>query len=214
MFFHDPTLTKTINIFQILDYLGTFVFAISGALAAMNKRFDPFGVVILALVTAVGGGTLRDVMIGRTPVGWMQDINYALIIFAGAIVAMSCRPYLVYFRKTMFLFDAMGLGLFTIIGVELGLLAGLHPIICVLLGTLSAAFGGVIRDVLCNQVPLIFEKEIYASLSILGGIIFLFLNKTNLTVDTMYIITSLLVIVLRVLAVRFEWVLPKWYVGK
>ncbi len=214
MFFHDPMLTKSINIFQILDYLGTFVFAISGALAAMNKRFDPFGVVILALVTAVGGGTLRDVMIGRTPVGWMQDINYVLIIFAGALVAMTFRNYLRYFRKTMFLFDAMGLGLFTIIGVELGLLGGLHPIICILLGTLSAAFGGVIRDVLCNQVPLIFEKEIYASLSILGGIIFLFLTKTSLTPDTMYIITSLLVIVLRVLAVRYEWVLPKWYVGK
>ncbi len=214
MFFHDPTLTKSINIFQILDYLGTFVFAISGALAAMNKRFDPFGVVILALVTAVGGGTLRDVMIGRTPVGWMQDINYVLIVFAGALVAMTFRNYLRYFRKTMFLFDAMGLGLFTIIGVELGLLGGLHPIICILLGTLSAAFGGVIRDVLCNQVPLIFEKEIYASLSILGGIIFLFLTKTQLTPDTMYIITSLLVIVLRVLAVRYEWVLPKWYVGK
>lgn len=213
MFFHDPSLTKALNIFQVLDYLGTFVFAISGALAAMNKRFDPFGVVILALVTAVGGGTLRDVMIGRTPVGWMLDINYALIILTGAILAMSCRPYLVYFRKTMFLFDAMGLGLFTIIGVEIGLAANLHPIICILLGTLSAAFGGVIRDILCNQIPLIFEKEIYASLSILGGIIFIFLNKTPLDIDTIYIITSLLVIVLRVLAVRYHWVLPKWYVG-
>jgi len=179
----------------------------------MNKRFDPFGVVILALVTAVGGGTLRDVMIGRTPVGWMLDINYALIILAGAILAMSGRHYLVYFRKTMFLFDAMGLGLFTIIGVELGLAAHLHPIICILLGTLSAAFGGVIRDILCNQIPLIFEKEIYASLSILGGTVFIFLNKTPLDIDTIYIITSLLVIVMRVLAVRYHWVLPKWYVG-
>ncbi len=214
MFFHDPTLAKTFNIFQILDYLGTFVFAISGALAAMDKKFDPFGVVILALVTAVGGGTLRDVMIGRTPVGWMQDINYALIILAGAVVAMSCRPYLVYFRKTMFLFDAMGLGLFTIIGVELGMGAGLHPIICILLGTLSAAFGGVIRDILCNQIPLIFEKEIYASLSIIGGVIFIFLNKTSLSLDAIYVITSALVIVLRILAVRYRWVLPKWYVGK
>ncbi|MEL6970026.1 MAG: trimeric intracellular cation channel family protein [Bacteroidota bacterium] len=199
------------SLFAILDYLGTLVFAISGALAAMRHRFDPFGVLILATVTAVGGGSLRDVLIGRTPVGWMQDINYAYLIMAGTLIAITFRSYLVYVRRTMFLFDAIGLGLFTIIGVEIGVAADLHPIICILLGTLSAAFGGVIRDILANEVPLIFHKEIYASISLLGGGLFLLLQKTALPTDWIYVLTSSLVVLVRVLAVRFKWVLPKFY---
>ena len=199
------------SLFAILDYLGTLVFAISGALAAMRHRFDPFGVLILATVTAVGGGSLRDVVIGRTPVGWMQDINYAYLIIGGTLIALIFRPYLVYVRRTMFLFDAIGLGLFTIIGVEIGLAADLHPIICVLLGTLSAAFGGVIRDILANEVPLIFHKEIYASISLLGGALFLLMEKTPLPTDWKYLLTSGLVVVLRILAVRYNWVLPNFY---
>ncbi|MEL7246797.1 MAG: trimeric intracellular cation channel family protein [Bacteroidota bacterium] len=199
------------SLFATLDYLGTLVFAISGALAAMRHRFDPFGVLILATVTAVGGGSLRDVLIGRTPVGWMQDINYAYLIMAGTLIAITFRSYLVYVRRTMFLFDAIGLGLFTIIGVEIGVAADLHPIICILLGTLSAAFGGVIRDILANEVPLIFHKEIYASISLLGGGLFLLLQKTALPTDWIYVLTSSLVVLVRVLAVRFKWVLPKFY---
>lgn len=202
------------SLFQILDYLGTLVFAISGALAAMSRRFDPFGVFILAAVTAIGGGTLRDVMIGRTPVGWMQDINYLYIIIVGGLIAMLFRPYLSYFRTTMFLFDAMGLGLFSIIGVEISLSQGLHPAICVLLGTMSASFGGVIRDILCNEVPLIFHKEVYASISLFGGIVFLILLKVNISTNLIYVITSLLVIIMRILAVRKKWTLPKWYLER
>ena len=121
------------TIILLLDYVGTFVFAISGALSAMNKRFDPFGVLILAIITAVGGGTLRDMMIGRTPVGWMNNINYAYIILLAVVVTLLFRSWLRYFRRTMFLFDAIGLGLFTITGVEIGLEYELHPIICILL---------------------------------------------------------------------------------
>lgn len=199
------------SIFQLLDYLGTGVFAISGALAAMNRRFDPFGVLILGAVTAIGGGTLRDTLIGRTPVGWMQDIWYLWVIIIGVVVAMAFRPYLGYVRRTLFLFDAIGLGLFTIIGVEIGAAAGLHPAICVLLGTLSASFGGVTRDILVNEVPLIFHQEIYASLSILGGSCFLLLERTSLPIDVIYVITSFIVVVLRIMAVRYEWRFPRWY---
>lgn len=199
------------SIFLLLDYIGTVVFAISGALAGIRHRFDPFGVFILASVTAVGGGSLRDILIGRTPVGWMQDINYIYLILAGTLIAMFFRKYLVYFRRTMFLFDAIGLGLFTILGVEIGLGAELHPVICVLLGTFSASFGGVIRDILSNQVPLIFHKEVYASLSILGGTTFLLLQHLPVSIDIVYITTSLLVVVLRVLAVKRNWTIPKLY---
>ncbi|WP_020534733.1 trimeric intracellular cation channel family protein [Lewinella cohaerens] len=199
------------TIILLLDYIGTCVFAISGALAGMRHRFDPFGVLILAAVTAVGGGSLRDVLIGRTPVGWMQDINYAYLIITGALIAILFRKYLIYVRRTMFLFDAIGLGLFTIIGVEIGVAAGLHPVICILLGTLSASFGGVIRDILSNEVPLIFHKEVYASLSILGGITYLLLQKTALPSNWAYVLTSTMVVVLRVLAVRYNWIIPKLY---
>lgn len=199
------------SVFDFLDYLGTAVFAISGALAGMRRKFDPFGVLILASVTAIGGGSLRDVLIGNTPVGWMIHWEYLIIIFCATLVAILFRKNLSYFRKTMFLFDAIGLGIFTIIGVEIGLNAYLHPIICVMLGTLSASFGGVLRDILSNEVPLIFHKEIYASLSIIGGIIFYGLLQTSLPININYVITSGLVVILRILAVKYQWVLPKIY---
>ena len=198
------------SLFQLLDYIGTLVFAISGALAGMRHRFDPFGVLILGMVTAIGGGSLRDMLIGRTPVGWMLDIHYAYLILAGVLIAMFFRQYLSYLRRTMFLFDAIGLGLFTIIGVEISQQAGLHPIICVMLGTFSASFGGVIRDLLSNEIPIIFHREIYASLSILGGSSFLLLQH-SIPTDWNYVITSTLVVVLRIAAVRSNWIIPRGY---
>jgi uncharacterized membrane protein YeiH len=198
-------------IFTILDLAGTAVFAMSGALAGMQKRFDPFGVMILALVTAIGGGTLRDILIGRLPVGWMMDMSYFYVILTAALATFVFRSRLLRLRKTFFLFDTLGLGLFTITGVELGLQAGLHPIICILLGTMSASFGGVLRDVLSNEVPVIFQREIYASASIAGGTVFLLLLNTGWDQDIIYILTSLLVIVIRLLAVKYHWSLPRMY---
>lgn len=199
------------TIFELFDYTGTIVFAISGALAAMRKKFDPFGVLILASVTAIGGGSLRDVLIGNTPVFWMIQWHYLVIIFCATILAMLFKDKLSYFRKTMFLFDSIGLGVFTIIGFKIGMQAGLHPIICVLLGTLSASFGGVIRDILCGEVPLIFRKEVYASISILGGFVFYAILQTNIPTAINYLITSSLVVILRIFAVKRHWRLPKMY---
>ena len=191
--------------FDFLDYAGTAVFAISGALAAMNKKFDLFGILILAAVTAIGGGTLRDVLIGRVPVGWMQHLEYIYIIFGAAVFTIFFKNYLGHVRKTLFLFDSIGLALFTITGVELGLQYQLHPIVCVLLGTMTAAFGGVIRDILSNEIPLIFQKEVYASVSLSGGLLFLLLAQTSFSQNATYVLTSLFVILLRILAVRFHW---------
>lgn len=196
------------TIFNVLDLLATIAFAVSGALAAMNKRFDPFGVVIIAITTAIGGGTLRDTLIGRTPVGWMQDMNYLYMIFVGIVLALIFRHKLLRLRKTFFLFDTIGLGLFTITGVEIGINAGLHPIICIMLGTMSASFGGVLRDVLCNEVPVIFQKEIYAMASVIGGSFFLLLLHTGWDQDIIYILTSCIVIGIRLLAVKYNWSLP------
>ena len=177
-------------------------FALSGALTAMNKRLDPFGILIIAFVTAVGGGTLRDVLIGRTPVGWMLNLNYVYVIFIGYILAILFRKRFDKLRKSLFLFDTVGLGVFTLIGLEKGISIGLHPIICTALGTMTACFGGVIRDILCNEIPVIFRKEIYATICILGGIVFFMLKKGNFPDELIQLVTSLVIIIVRLLLIN------------
>ena len=194
--------------FHLLDIIGTMAFAMSGALTAMNKKLDPFGVFIIAFVTAVGGGTLRDIMIGRTPVGWMRDLNYVYVIVIGFILAILFRKKFDRLRTSLFLFDTIGLGVFTLIGLEKGINVGLHPVICVALGTMTACFGGVIRDILCTEIPVIFRREIYATICILGGIVFFLLRKLDLDNDVLYLTTSLVIISVRLMAVKFKWYLP------
>jgi uncharacterized membrane protein YeiH len=196
-----------VTMFYLLDIIGTMAFAVSGALTAMNKKLDPFGVFIIAFVTAVGGGTLRDIMIGRTPVGWMLDLNYVYFITAGFFLAVIFRKKIDRLRISLFLFDTIGLGVFTLIGLEKGINTGLHPIICIAVGTMSASFGGVIRDILCNEIPVIFRREIYATICIIGGIVFFGIKNIGLDQDIVYLITSLVIIVLRLMAVRYRWYL-------
>lgn len=194
--------------FYILNIIGTTAFAVSGSLTAMNKKLDPFGVFVIAFVTSVGGGTLRDVLIGNTPVGWMRDLNFVYCIIFGFFLSVVFRKKLDKLRVSLFLFDTIGLGLFTLIGIEKGITVGLHPVICVALGTMTACFGGVIRDILCNEIPVIFRREIYATLCIVGGIIF-FLIRDNFKVDTeiLYVIVAVIIIALRLMAVRYKWYL-------
>lgn len=194
--------------FHLLDIIGTIAFALSGALTAMSKKLDLFGVFIIAFVTAVGGGTLRDVMIGRTPVGWMLDLQYVYVIALAFFLALIFRKKFDRLRTSLLLFDTIGLGVFTLIGLEKGINIGLHPIICIALGTMTACFGGVIRDILCTEIPVIFRKEIYATICILGGIVFFLLREMHLENDVLYLITSLVIISFRLLAVKFKWYLP------
>jgi len=194
--------------FNLLDLIGTLAFAISGALMAMDKKMDLFGVFIIAFVTAVGGGTLRDIMIGTTPVGWMLNLDYIFIITIGFILSLLFKKRIEKFKIPLFIFDTIGLGVFTLIGLEKGINIGLHPIICIALGTMTACFGGVIRDILCAEIPVIFRKEIYATICILGGIVFFILKSFNLNSDVLYLTTSLVIISVRVMAVKFKWYLP------
>jgi uncharacterized membrane protein YeiH len=194
--------------FHLLDIIGTIAFAMSGALTAMSKKLDLFGVFIIAFVTAVGGGTLRDVMIGRTPVGWMLNLEYVYVIALAFFLSLLFRKKFDRLRTSLLLFDTIGLGVFTLIGLEKGIKIGLHPIVCIALGTMTACFGGVIRDILCTEIPVIFRKEIYATICILGGIVFFLLRKMNLEDDIVYLITSLVIISFRLLAVKFKWFLP------
>ncbi|MDE0597642.1 MAG: putative membrane protein YeiH [Dokdonia donghaensis] len=199
------------EITTIIDILGTVSFAISGALTAMRKKLDVFGILIIALVTSVGGGTLRDILIGKTPVSWMLNMTFVYVIFGATLVAIIFRSYLKYVRRSLFLFDTIGIALYTIAGVQIATAAGLHPVVCVVLGTISACFGGVLRDILCNEIPIIFHKEIYATVCILGGSVYLASSTAGLPQSIAMLVAGCIIIIVRTLAVVKEWSLPSVY---
>ncbi len=201
------------SLFNILDILGTIAFAISGALSAMNRRLDLFGIFIIAFVTAIGGGTLRDVLIGETPVTWMENIIYPYLIGFVTILAIIFRDKIYYLKKSLFLFDTIGLGVFTITGVETGIQNNLDPLISIALGAMTGTFGGVIRDILCNEIPVIFRKEIYATACIVGALAFVVLHDLGVNTDIIYLVTSLIVIGIRLLVVKYHISLPSFYLS-
>jgi len=202
------------SLFNLLDLLGTVAFAVSGALIAMNNKFDSFGVFIIAFVTALGGGTLRDVLIGNEPVGWMQQTYYVYTILFSVILTIIFRRRIKHLSKSLFLFDTIGLGIFTIIGTEMGIQANFEPVISIALGTMTASFGGIIRDILCNRVPIIFRKEIYATAAILGSLTYIILHNLHVNSSIIYVSTTSIVIIIRLIAVKFHLSLPKFYTDK
>jgi len=197
--------------YEVIDILGTIAFAISGVLIAMDKKLDLFGVIIIAFVTAIGGGTLRDLLIGNVPVVWMRDLTYVITILATVSVAILFSSKLKYLRKSLFLFDTIGIGLYTMVGVEKGLQADLLPIMCIFLGTITASFGGVIRDILCNEISVIFRKEIYATACILGGATYFLFQFLNIPEQYAFALGIVGVISLRLAAVKFGISLPNIY---
>jgi uncharacterized membrane protein YeiH len=204
----------SISLTDIIDILGTFSFAVSGAFAAKEKRLDLFGVLILAFVTAIGGGTIRDLLIGDLPVGWMQHPWIGWVIAAGAAGSLFFGSRLQQMQKLLNIFDALGLGLFTIIGIQKGLSHGLAPTVCIALGTITGCFGGVIRDVLLTKVPLIFHKEIYASASIAGGALYFLLVALRVPEIMNAALSILLVFIIRMIVVRYKLNLPVWNTPK
>jgi uncharacterized membrane protein YeiH len=200
-----------ISFVDIIDILGTFSFAVSGAFAAMEKKLDPFGVLILSFITAIGGGTIRDLMLGVTPVSWLSNMRTVESILVAASMSMFLGSLLKKLHFLLFLFDALGLGLFTLIGIGRGLDHGLSIAICISLGMITGVFGGVLRDVLLNNVPLVFQKEIYASASMAGGGLFFLLLMIPMDRTIAGITAIITIVVLRILAVRFNWYLPRWY---
>lgn len=199
------------NFFYLFDILGTAAFAISGASFAMEKKMDPFGVLIIGFVTAIGGGTLRDILVGREPVSWMTNMPYIYTIIISVVLAIIFRKKIGRLSKSLFLFDTIGLGIFTITGTEIGMQHNFNPIISISLGMMSATFGGVIRDTLCNEIPLIFHKEIYATACIMGAMTYLIIQPLKLPIEVNFVITIAIVISIRILAVVFKWSLPSFY---
>ena len=194
-----------------LELLGTGFFAISGALAANDKaKPDWFGASFIGFITSIGGGSLRDILLGSYPLVWIHDINFMYAIFAGVILASVFFKLLIRLRKTFFLFDTVGIAMFTIVGTEKALNFGVHPLIAAIMGMFSAVMGGVIRDVLTNEIPIIFKKAIYATACLAGATLYLLLNYIGCERNANVLISALLVIVIRIIAVRRNLSLPKF----
>lgn len=192
-----------------VEILGTFAFAVSGAIAAIRNRYDVFGVLVLAFVTAVGGGTIRDMMVGNMPVSWLTN-NLAIGSASfGFLVAIAMRSQVKRFQIWILFFDAAGLGLFTVMGTQVGLEAGMNIGISVTLGTITGCFGGVIRDVLSGTRPLIFRKEIYAMASFIGGVLYVGMLAITHAVIWAQLVGIVSIIVMRMIALNRGWRLPQ-----
>lgn len=201
----DIEIKRKMDWVYFVDLFGTGIFAISGVLTAIQKKFDLVGTLIIGFVTAVGGGTIRDLLIGKFPVGWLNDRNYLIVILICYLIVYLFKSTIIKWKRSMFLFDTIGIGLFTIIGIEVAKDYGLNVEYCLILGVITACFGGVIRDVLTNEIPLIFRKEIYASACFIGGIIYVFLMKVSSWTNLNIIVSILIVILIRYFAIKNKW---------
>lgn len=195
--------------FRVLDYLGTFVFAVSGSIAAARKEMDVYGSVVLALVTALGGGMLRDVLIGRTPAAAFSDPWYLIIAFLGAICVFMFFKPLSLLPYPLRIMDAIGLGVFAVIGFSIARSRDISWLGAIMLGTISGTGGGMIRDLLCLRVPLVLQREIYAVAALVGVALQFLLLELGLGENPAAGIAALVIMGLRILSVFKDWHLPK-----
>jgi uncharacterized membrane protein YeiH len=191
----------------LLDLTGTFAFAISGIRLASGKHIDWFGAYIIGLVTAIGGGTTRDLLLDVTPF-WMQDGKYFLTTGVALLATLLFKKRIFKLGNTLFLFDAIGLGLFTVVGISKSLEANLPFWVCIVMGTITGTVGGLIRDVLLNEVPLLLRRDIYALACVAGGVVYFMGIHFNLATSVTELIAALVVILVRVIALKFHIHLP------
>jgi len=197
-----------------LELLGIIAFGLSGALAAMHKRLDIFGVLVLTFVTAVGGGTVRDLIIGSLPVAWLLDNDTIVTLMGAFVFALFFNKYIKRYSYIMFWLDTVGLAFFCIIAISKGISYHLHPMVCIALGTITGCFGGVIRDVLLNEIPYVFRKDVYASACIAGGTTYFI--GINLVDDQnlVSLISGGVIILIRMGARYLNWQIPDVYKSK
>jgi uncharacterized membrane protein YeiH len=197
-----------VTVLYFLDLLGTAAFAASGALAGVQRRMDLLGVVVLGLVTAVGGGTIRDVLLGSVPPFCFKDENYLYLSIAVALLVFYFHHSLDFLHRPLLYFDALGLGTFLVIGTGKALAYDHGFLVAVMMGVMTATAGGVVRDVLSDQVPFILQKEIYATACIFGGILYYILHRWGVNESLVAVIAALVVVVIRVIAIHRHWSLP------
>lgn len=192
---------------QILDFIGTFAFAISGIRLASAKRFDWFGAYVVGFVTAVGGGTLRDLLLDVTP-GWMTDPIYLICTGVALLWVALLGRYLIHLNNTFFIFDSIGLALFTVVGMGKSLALGYPFWVAIIMGSMTGAAGGVFRDVFINEIPLIFRKEIYAMACVVGGLVYWLCSVFGVDDYISQVLCGIVVFVTRILAVKYKICLP------
>jgi uncharacterized membrane protein YeiH len=195
---------------RLLDWLGISAFAASGALVASRKQMDAVGFVLIAAVTGFGGGTLRDLLLGRTPVFWLERPEL-LAIAAGAALLVFFTAHLVESRfRALVWVDAAGMALFAVVGAEIALMAGADPWAAVLLGVVTATAGGILRDVICNELPLILRREIYITAAAAGAAAYVVLRLAPLPRDAAILSGLLLAFGIRAAAILRGWSLPPY----
>jgi uncharacterized membrane protein YeiH len=197
------------NIQYVFELAGTFFFAISGVLATEDKHRNWFGVAFTGFVTATGGGSLRDMLLGSYPLVWIGDVNFIYAIIGGIVTAFIFFNRLITLRRMMLLCDMVGIALFTIVGVEKSLSLGVKPEIAAIMGMFTAVMGGVIRDTLIQKTPIIFNREIYATACLAGAILYLVLHSFSVPRNINLLISSGLIIFIRVMAIKFHLELPR-----
>jgi len=207
----------TPEIFGIwLDYAGIGFFAFSGGMLAARKSLDPFGAAILGAVTGMGGGTLRDILLGSLPVYWVQQPEYLAIALLGALLGYFTSPWaqsIASRRSALIWADALGLSVFCVIGAQAGLAAGADWSIALLTGVMSAAFGGLLRDIIVNDVPLVLREDIYALAALAGAAVYVFGLQTDLRPEWVALIAASSAFLLRGCAIQFSWSLPAIRLG-
>ncbi len=197
------------TLLNIITYTGTFVFALTGALKARKFEMDIFGGLVVAFATAYGGGTIRDLLIGVKPVNWVNDYFALGLVFAGAIITFLLKEGVNKFSKTIFFTDALGIGLFTAAGIEVAQRNGVNDAYALIMGVISATFGGLIADIFCNAVPNLFKKgELYATACAIGGGFYLLLQNTNIDKNLNLLICVLMVLLIRIFSKRNMLQLP------
>lgn len=202
-------MTSTMALYA-LDLFGVAVFAVSGALAAGRKSMDVFGVMVISIVTAVGGGTIRDVLLDNRPIFWLDDMNYLLVILAAAALTLLYTRFRRPPRNSLQIADAFGLALFTIVGARIAQDSGAPDLIVVVMGAITGSAGGLLRDVLCAEIPLILRRDIYATASIAGGAIYVLLTNLGLAVPIAAPIAAATIFALRLAAIKYDLHAPSY----